>query len=357
MLFNVTKEFADPTDFAAEPIHAVDHVTLTIQDGEVFAIVGPSGCGKTTLLKIIAGLEDAESGTIHYGEVELQDIPLRERNIGMVFQDYALVPHWESRQTIGFFFWLRDREQEVPQRLREISEITGIGLKKLLYKKPRQLSGGEQQRVAIARALSRDLRVLIFDEPFANLDAKLRQQARGELKKLLRRYPVTTVYVTHDQVEAMALSDRIAVMNEGHIEQVASYNHLYSAPLNTFVAGFIGTPPMNLFEGTVTGDRWSGYGFKEVPFHLDVADGSQVTMGIRAEHMYLTAEGTPGVVEGFQRYLPERMQMLHLKLGDERWFVKAPLDDVFEIGDTVYCDIDPQGLHFFFTLTGHRIGQ
>ena len=183
----------------------------------------------------------------------------------MVFQEGALMPHWEAEKSVGFFMWLRKRETEVPARVARISEVTGIGLDKLMDRKPSQLSGGEKQRVAIARALTRDPRVFLFDEPFSSLDAKLRTSARVELKRLLHEFPVTSVYVTHDQNEAVSLAHRIAVMRAGTIEQIGDYQTLYENPRNLFVATFIGVPTINLFEGKVNGHRWQGQTFRPLP--------------------------------------------------------------------------------------------
>lgn len=337
-------------------IKAIDGISLHVFSHEVMAILGPSGCGKSTLLRIIAGLEKPDSGTVYYGDTSLADIPITTRNIGMVFQEYALIPHWQSQQTIGFFLRLRNREDEVPARLREISQITGIGLDTLLTRRPRQLSGGEKQRVAIARALSRDLALLLFDEPFANLDAKIRHQARAELKRLLARFPVTAVLVTHDQTEAMALADRIAVMNNGRIEQVATYNQLYQAPVNAFVAGFIGIPPMNMFKGVVRNSKWMGNSFLDIPIRRDLDEHTSVIMGVRAEDIHLGTQGVPGVIETIQKLLPEKAQLLHLRRGNEHWYVRVPISETYNIGETVYCAVDIDKVHFFDVRTGVRIG-
>ena len=192
------------------------------------------------------------------------------------------MPHWEAVRTVGFFMWLRKREHEVPPRVARISEITGFGLDKLMNRKPAQLSGGERQRVAIARALTRDPRIFLFDEPFSSLDAKLRTSARVELKRLLREFPVTSVYVTHDQNEAVSLAHRIAVMRAGEIEQIGNYQTLYENPRNLFVATFVGVPTINLFEGHVENHHWQGVEFGPYPVRADLADGTSVIVGVRS---------------------------------------------------------------------------
>ncbi|MCU0480789.1 MAG: ABC transporter ATP-binding protein, partial [Anaerolineae bacterium] len=230
-------------------IQAIHDISLRMHAGEVLVLLGPSGCGKSTLLRLIAGLMTPDSGRVLFDNIALPDIPLIERHIGMVFQTGALIPHWRAKQSVGFFYHLRHRDQEVTPRIKRISQITGIGIEKLLDKKPFQLSGGEQQRVAVARALTRDLRVLLFDEPFSNIDALLRRQARVELKRLLHEFPVTTLYVTHDQDEASALGDKIAVMRDGQLVQMGTYAHLLESPINLFVAQFVGVPTINVFHG------------------------------------------------------------------------------------------------------------
>ncbi len=335
---------------------ALQDVSFKMLSGEVLALLGPSGCGKSTLLRLIAGLMRPDHGRVLYDGVDIQQIPHRERGIGMVFQEFALVPHWESERTIGFFLRLRKREREIPQRIRSISAITGISLQQLLARKPAQLSGGEKQRVAIARALARDLRILLLDEPFANLDAKFRTESRLELKRLLRQFPVTTLYVTHDQTEATALADRIAIMREGRLEQIGTYEHLYASPTNLFVAEFIGTPKMNLFQGVARGGIWFGENFGGLPIRKDLPDDTAVTAGIRPEHIILQKDGTPAVVQQIQAYYAERYQLLEVWLGREHWSLAVPLDVRVQRGETVYCALKGDEVLFFDTRTGKRIG-
>jgi ABC-type sugar transport system ATPase subunit len=355
-LEHLSKRFTESDKADSRIIQAVDNVSLRIQSGDVLGILGPSGCGKSTLLRLLAGLIQPDSGRILYDEENLQDIPMRERGIGMVFQDGALMPHWESRRSVGLFLALRKREAEVPEKLHQIAKITGIGLDKLLERRPGQLSGGEQQRVGIARALARDMRVLLFDEPFANLDAKYRAEARVELKRLLNAFPVTSVYVTHDQVEAIALSHRIAVMRAGHMEQIGTYHQLYENPINLFVATFIGTPLINVFRGRVAGGCWHGASFGGFPVRKDLVDGMGLTAAIRPERIRVVANGTAGVVEEITPHYAERFQLVGLRLPYDRCVLTLPLDHPIRVGDTVQVEFPAEALMYFDARTETRLG-
>jgi ABC-type sugar transport system ATPase subunit len=291
-----------------------------------------------------------------YDNVDLREIDVRDRGVGMVFQNGALMPHWEGWQTVGLFLALRRREAEVPARVARIAQITGVGLEHLLDRRPAQLSGGERQRVGIARALARDPRVFLFDEPFANLDAKFRAQARVELKRLLYEFPVTSVYVTHDQVEAVALAHRIAVMRYGRIEQVGTYQQLYHNPVNLFVATFIGTPLMNVFEGHAERGQWIGENFGPFPFRPDLPDGTRVMMGVRPEHIHLDSEGVYGVVDRAIPFFGERYRLVDVHLAGESWSFTVPLNETIEIGSTIRCSLDADSVLFFDAATGQRIG-
>jgi len=353
-LQNITKIFR--SEETGKKVTALDNVSLRMAHGEMLALIGPSGCGKSTLLRIVAGLVSPDSGSVYYDNLLLNEVPMEDRGIGMVFQEGALMPHWRSRQTISFFYRLRQREREVPERMKRISQITGIGLEKLMERRPRQLSGGEKQRVAVARALTRDLKLLLFDEPFSNLDAKLRSNARIELKRLIHEFPTTALYVTHDQDEAITLSDRIAVMNAGRIEQIGNYDYLYYSPVNLFVAQFFGKPAMNFFEGVIEDGKWYGENFGGYPVRRDFADGHPVVMGLRPQHFFLKEGGVPGVVDMTFTHLPERQRMVTVWLGDERWALLLPLDTPITVGETIYTDLDPTHAHFFDKETGLRIG-
>ena len=221
---------------------ALDQVTLTAPHGQTMAIVGPSGCGKSTLLRVVAGLEQAYSGQVRYDEQPMENVAPGDRHIGMVFQNYALYPHFAGHGNLSFFFRLRKiSDQETQERIRITAEMMGLGFKQLLERKPGTLSGGQQQRLAIGRAIVRNPRLFLFDEPLSNLDAKLRQQTRVEIKRLLARFSITALYVTHDQSEAMALGDQVAVMRQGRVEQVGRFQDVLRQPNNTFVAGFLGS--------------------------------------------------------------------------------------------------------------------
>jgi ABC-type sugar transport system ATPase subunit len=277
-----------------ESTYALDDLSLTIRNGETLSILGPSGCGKTTLLKVIAGLLKPDSGEITYDGVSLEDIPMAERGIGMVFQNYALYPHMEARENIGFYDIVRRQPEKIPERIRHIVEVMGVEVRHLLSRKPPTLSGGEQQRVAVARCLAREPKIFLFDEPLSNLDAKLRVETRMQLNRLLRHYQITSVYVTHDQTEAIALAHRIAIMRAGRIEQVGTAQTLYNAPVNAFVAQFFGTPPMNLFLGYVYGNTWEGKSFSVTAIRPGLRQGQAVWLGIRPEHIEPASTGIAG---------------------------------------------------------------
>ena len=280
---SVRKSYGDQ-----EVIHGV---SIAIGDGEFVALVGPSGCGKSTLLRMIAGLEDISDGRISIGDRVVNDLQPKDRDIAMVFQNYALYPHKSVAENMGFALKLRNTPKaEIDRRVREAAEI--LDLVPYLSRYPRQLSGGQRQRVAMGRAIVRAPQVFLFDEPLSNLDAKLRVQMRAEIKQLHQRLKTTTIYVTHDQIEAMTMADRIVVLNNGVVEQVGAPLELYDRPGNLFVAGFIGSPAMNLLAGTVRAGRAA---------HFEAADGSRLPLpkipaelngraavyGIRPEHLQL----------------------------------------------------------------------
>jgi multiple sugar transport system ATP-binding protein len=350
-----------PAEVPDQPgVRVVDDVSFKLQTGDVLAVLGPSGCGKSTLLRLLAGLIQPDSGEVLYDNVPLPSIPMTERGIGMVFQDGALAPHWEARKSIGFFLWLRHRENEVPERVRRIAQITGIGLDHLLDRRPAQLSGGERQRIGIARALARDPRLFLFDEPFSNLDAKLRSGARVELRRLLNAFPVTSVYVTHDQIEAVALANRIAVMRAGKFEQLGTYAALYGNPVNMFVASFIGTPLMNLFPGRSGDHVWEGPPFGQYPFRSDFPAGTPVTLGVRPEHIALVPADAPnaafGVVHSVTPFFAERFRLLEVTDRVQTWRVTVPYDAGLVEGDAIHTAPLTEHLLFFDTRSGARVG-
>ena len=270
-------------------------VSADIRDGEFVVLVGPSGCGKSTLLRMIAGLETITGGTISIGGRVVNALRARDRNIAMVFQNYALYPHMTVADNMGFALKLKKADPaDTAARVKRAAEI--LGLEKLLGRFPRQLSGGQRQRVAMGRAIVRNPDVFLFDEPLSNLDAKLRVQMRGEIKGLHQRLGTTTVYVTHDQIEAMTMADKIVVMRAGRIEQIGKPLDLYDRPDNTFVATFIGSPAMNLFEGGVDGGGFGIEGGVTLPLPAEAGTGEARTYGIRPEDLDLAEAGIPATV-------------------------------------------------------------
>ncbi len=355
-LEGVSKTFYDKSR-KLTPVLAIKDLNLHISNGEAVVLLGPSGCGKTTLLRLIAGLDDPDTGTIYYNDVPLEAIPIEHRGIGMVFQNYVLIPHWESRKTVGFFLRLRDREEEVPAHVLTVSKITGVNIESLMGRLPRNLSGGEKQRVSIARAFARDLELLLFDEPFANLDAKFRAQARVELKRLVQEFGVTLVYVTHDQVEAMSIADRIVVINAGSIIQHGTYAQLHDDPNSLFVAEFLGTPTINTFWGMVNDGEWDGsyMGRARLPKHLP--NGTEILVGIRPQHVLLcdNADGIPAIIERVTPFYAEKFTLLEVWLRKRRWQIQVRLGQPFAPGETVYCRLDWPKALFFDAVSGDRI--
>ncbi len=282
---------------AVNVLHGVD---VAIADGEFVVLVGPSGCGKSTLLRLIAGLEEISDGEIAIGNRVVNQVPPKERDVAMVFQNYALYPHMKVWDNMAFSLKLRRADaKSIDARVREAADI--LGLAPYLDRYPRQLSGGQRQRVAMGRAIVRDPQVFLFDEPLSNLDAKLRVQMRTEIKALHQRLKTTSIYVTHDQVEAMTMADRIVVMHDGRIEQIGAPLELYDNPANLFVAGFIGSPAMNFIEGTISGGGSPGVvagGGITLPLRSSPAGGRgrAVIYGIRPEHLELADDGAEATV-------------------------------------------------------------
>lgn len=384
-LVNVNKTFAQPLtgrrtqhdqrldgeeqSRAEGQIKALDEVNLTVPNGETVVIVGPSGCGKSTLLRVVAGLDGEYSGQVFYDEQEMTNLPPKERYIGMVFQNYALYPHFEGHGNLSFFFRLRKiSDQETEERIRITSEIMGIGFNQLLYRKPGTLSGGQQQRVAIARAIVRNPRLFLFDEPLSNLDAKLRMQTRVEIKRLLQRFQITAIYVTHDQVEAMALGDQVAVMRAGRVEQVGPFHQVLHKPANVFVASFLGSPPMNLFTGGVVADgRVQLAGFS-VPLPAEVQaqvqSGQRLTIGVRPEVLRLVdAAATPvngvvlrGVAEVVEPDFGRQSQLVYTANEQYRFVAIGDLTIPVYAGHPVVAQLDTTRLHFFDADSERRLG-
>ncbi|RKN40112.1 ABC transporter ATP-binding protein [Streptomyces hoynatensis] len=310
-------------------VRALDGIDLTIADGEFFALLGPSGCGKTTLLRTLAGLETASSGSVGIGGRDVTALPPGRRDVAMVFQDYALFPHMSVSDNIAYPL----RIQKVPgatRREKAAQTAAELGLTDYLDRRPGQLSGGQQQRVALARAMACHPQVFLFDEPLSNLDARMRLEARTFLKRLQRELGVTTVFVTHDQAEALALADRIAVMESGRIRQLGTPAEVFRYPANTFVASFIGSTPMNLLDGQVAGGRIDVAGaLLPVPEGLEegLAEGEKLVYGIRPEYLGLAEGPAEGALRGAVRVVENLGSAQLVTLEGESGFVQAVVDE------------------------------
>jgi multiple sugar transport system ATP-binding protein len=335
-------------------IHGVD---ISIRDGEFVVLVGPSGCGKSTLLRMIAGLENITSGEIRIGERVVNDLPPKARDVAMVFQNYALYPHMTVAANMGFSLKLRRApRQEINSRVQRAAEILGLG--PYLDRFPRQLSGGQRQRVAMGRAIVRDPQVFLFDEPLSNLDAKLRVQMRTEIKELHQRLKTTTIYVTHDQIEAMTMADKIVVMRDGMVDQIGAPLELYDKPDNLFVAGFIGSPSMNFLKGIVRSNgklEFEGPGSTRMPLAAAPAgsDGRSAIYGVRPEHFVLADDGSEAIVQVIEPTGSE-LQVV-AKLGDEDIIAVFRERHQFKPGDKIRLKPDPRLVHLFDEATGKRL--
>jgi len=354
----------------ADPVRALAGVSLTIENGETMAVVGPSGCGKSTLLRVVAGLEPVDEGAVYYDDQDMRSVPPKERGIGMVFQNYALYPNMKGEGNLGFFFKVRKRPtEEMMERIRVTSEIMGIGFEVLLERKPGTLSGGQQQRVAIGRCIVRDPSLFLFDEPLSNLDAKLRSSTRIEINRLLHRFHITALYVTHDQTEAITLGDRIAVMRDGKIEQVAPYHEIMDNPVNAFVAGFLGLPPMNLLPGwhvTADGGMSSPMGTARVPRRLaeQVSAGQAVILGFRSDGARLLTEGDSAPdgqltldaeVLNAEPHFAQRVQVVNVQAAGRIFGVQAPMDVRLNTGWPVKVAIPEDTVYLFDEQSDLRI--
>ena len=326
-------------------------ISLDISDGEFMVLVGPSGCGKSTLLRMLAGLEDISAGSIAIEGRVVNQVESKDRDIAMVFQSYALYPHMTVRENMGFSLKLRkDDKQRIEERVRVAAKI--LNLEPYLERYPRELSGGQRQRVAMGRAIVRDPKVFLFDEPLSNLDAKLRVAMRSEIKALHQRLKTTTVYVTHDQVEAMTMADRIAVMNEGRIEQLGGPLELYDRPANLFVAQFIGSPAMNVFDGVyrdgaveACGARW--------PCNARAREGQGVKYGIRPEHLQSGSSGIAADVVVVEPMGPETE--LVVKVGEQAFTVVTHGRSHAGPGDRMLLAPQAEHAHLFDPASGQRL--
>jgi multiple sugar transport system ATP-binding protein len=341
-----------------DDFHAVKGVSLEIKDKEFVVLVGPSGCGKTTTLRMVAGLESITQGNIMIGSTIVNELPPMDRDIAMVFQNYALYPHMSVYDNMAFGLKMRKFDKvEIKKRVDRAAAILDIG--GLLERKPRQLSGGQRQRVALGRAIVRDPKVFLFDEPLSNLDAKLRVQMRVELKKLHERLGTTAIYVTHDQVEAMTLGDRVVVMKDGWVQQVGEPLELYNSPANKFVAGFIGSPAMNFVDVTVSGSNGALYaenkGLKvrlpaEVEQRLNGHSTKEITLGVRPEDISLATGHADELVFDANVEVIEQLGseiVLDMKVGDSMMVASVEPSTKVKVHDTLRLAMRPSRLHLF----------
>jgi multiple sugar transport system ATP-binding protein len=351
---HLTKSYADD-------VVAVNDLDLEIADGEFMVFVGPSGCGKTTALRCVAGLEEITSGWLRIGERVVNRVPSKDRDIAMVFQSYALYPHMTVYENLAFGLrLLKTPKAEIKRRVAEAGRILGLG--PLLDRKPKQLSGGQRQRVALGRAIVREPSVFLMDEPLSNLDAKLRVQTRAEILRLQRRLETTTIYVTHDQIEAMTMGDRIAVMSAGVLQQVGTPKELYEHPVNLFVAAFIGSPAMNFLRGRLSDGVIRLDEGVELPVGVGASPAGRdggVVVGFRPEHLELGNGGSPGAARipalvDVVEYLGDE-ELVHAKVGETEIVALLPADARLQAGQEVELNIPSHRLHLFDPESEQRL--
>jgi multiple sugar transport system ATP-binding protein len=334
---NVTKAFGDT--------RVVDDLSLKIEDGEFVVLLGPSGCGKTTTLRMLAGLESITTGNLYIDGERINDVQTQHRDLAMVFQSYALYPHMTIAENIGYP--LRVRKLDKQERTKRVNNVARmLEIEPLLDRKPRQLSGGERQRVALARAIVREPRAYLMDEPLSNLDARLRVQMRGELKRLQHELRTTTIYVTHDQAEAMTLATRVAVMKRGQLQQFDTPLNIYNRPANRFVAEFVGSPSMNFIEGRIADGVFVS---ESVQIRVQKPNQKQVTIGIRPEHIHVLTEPQTNAIAA-RVYVTELMgneTFVFLSVGNNRLIARAPADFRAELESPVWLRIVAEKAHFF----------
>ncbi|MCA1441422.1 sn-glycerol-3-phosphate ABC transporter ATP-binding protein UgpC [Ensifer sp. IC4062] len=335
--------------YGAVPV--IHGVSMDIEDGEFVTLVGPSGCGKSTLLRMLAGLEDISGGEIRIGGRLVNDVAPKERDIAMVFQSYALYPHMTVAENMGFALKLKGGDKAaIGKRVKEAADILALG--PLLDRLPKQLSGGQRQRVAMGRAIVRHPQVFLFDEPLSNLDAKLRVTMRAEIKDLHQRLKTTTVYVTHDQIEAMTMADRIVVMRGGAVEQIGKPLELYDRPANTFVATFIGSPAMNLFEGSIGDGQFVTDGGARLPLPAGYSVHAVRTYGVRPEHLALSENGVPATVVVVEPTGSETHVVVKIGSADTSLVLRDRID--LEPGQQIAVAPDLSKLHLF-SASGTRV--
>jgi len=347
---NVSKHFGSRT--------VVDDLSLTIGDGEFVVLLGPSGCGKTTTLRMLAGLETVTSGDILINNERINDVPTQHRDLAMVFQSYALYPHMTIAENIGYPLRVRKiNKQSIAERVKRVATL--LEIESLLDRKPRQLSGGERQRVALARAIVREPRAYLMDEPLSNLDARLRVQMRGELKRLQHQLATTTIYVTHDQAEAMTLAHRVAVMRKGSLQQFDTPMNIYEHPANRFVAEFVGSPSMNLIEGQIEGGRFVSrdISLELNPSQPDKHQPRKIWLGVRPEHIQITQTKSDGALLATV-YVTELMgneTFVLVNIGENRLIVRAPAEFRADDESKVWLSFAKDRFHFFDCETELRI--
>ena len=349
--------------YPGSTVPAVDSIDLQVADGEFLVLVGPSGCGKSTTLRMLAGLEEVNEGNIFIGDRNVTDVPPKDRDIAMVFQNYALYPHMTVAENMGFALKIAGLpKDERATRVLEAAKL--LDLEPYLDRKPKALSGGQRQRVAMGRAIVRQPQVFLMDEPLSNLDAKLRVQTRTQIASLQRRLGVTTVYVTHDQTEALTMGDRIAVLKDGVMQQVGSPRDLYETPRNVFVAGFIGSPAMNLFPATIV-DGGVQFGTGVAPVDRDSLSDTKdtsVTVGVRPEDLIVGASGSHGLtveVDVVEELGADGYLYGHADVDGHRVDVVARVDGRSHpnAGETVVVSPEPKHVHVFDTTTGLRLNR
>lgn len=341
--------------------HSVKNFNLDIEEKEFIVLVGPSGCGKSTTLRMIAGLEDISEGDLLIDGRRVNEIEPKNRGISMVFQNYALYPHMTVFENMAFGLRRqKTAKDQVKAKVEEASEI--LGLTSLLKRKPKELSGGQRQRVALGRAIVRNSSIFLMDEPLSNLDAKLRVHMRAEIIRLHRQLGTTTIYVTHDQTEAMTMATRIVIMKDGVIQQIGTPSEVYSTPENMFVASFIGLPGMNFLHGRVQGDRFVfGLGEASYPFSknekniVKTNNGEAVVLGIRPEDIAITMEETTlkGVVELIERNGAE--MLVHTRLANQEIVIKCKTDETLKMGDRINLNFNKESTHIFDKKTEKRL--
>ena len=361
-----TLKFRNINKVYENKVQAVFNFNLDVEDKEFIVFVGPSGCGKSTTLRMVAGLEEITSGELYIDDVFVNDVLPKDRDIAMVFQNYALYPHMSVYDNMAFALKLRKLpKDEIDKRVFEAAEI--LGLEEYLNRKPRQLSGGQRQRVALGRAIVRSPKVFLMDEPLSNLDAKLRVQMRSEIAKIHKRVGATTIYVTHDQTEAMTMASRIVIMKDGYIQQIGTPKEVYNHPANIFVGGFIGSPAMSFFKGKIINRHFVIEGNEKISIELSEQiyetiksyEGKQIVLGIRPEDLSIVPSDSKGVgilsIEADVVELLGHELIVYGYLDNQKLLIKTSAMHEIEVGDIIKVSIDMNKIHFFDPETTNHI--